>query len=212
MYHLKHLAEGSNQGQLTTCIVALYLAKLGISWLGLNDAGDTRKFKSLISFNFGSGETGHSQFTWPIFLSILPLTLVLHVYEVSGNWNESWIGIGYREQPYFLYIDLWSFPQHKKIKSNYRLTADPLWIARTCEQKFSREMSISKKEIEHEELLMDIVHQLRKMIRQLPFPSRTHGHPDLVETYPGYAYTPLILAFRVYNCSLLSFPGLDASL
>ena len=100
-YHLKHLAEGSNQGQLTTYIVALYLAKFF-----LNDAGDTRKFKSLISFNFGSGETGHSQFTCPIFVSILPLILVLHVYEISGNRNESWIAIGFREQPYFLYIDL----------------------------------------------------------------------------------------------------------
>ena len=52
---------------------------LGISWLGLNDAGDTRKFKSLIPFNFGSGETGHSQLTWPIFILILPLTLVLQI-------------------------------------------------------------------------------------------------------------------------------------
>ena len=82
------------------------ILSLGISWLGLNDAGDTRKFKSLISFNFGSGETGHSQLTWPIFILILPLTLVLHVYEISGNRNESWIGIGQRERPYFLYIDL----------------------------------------------------------------------------------------------------------
>ena len=79
---------GLNYRQLTTRIVALYLVKflsLGISWLGPNDAGDTRKFKSSISFNFGISETGHSQFTWPIFISILPLTLVLHVYEISGN-------------------------------------------------------------------------------------------------------------------------------
>ena len=82
------------------------ILSLGISWLGPNDAGDTRKFKSSISFNFGISETGHSQFTWPIFISILPLTLVLHVYEISKNRNESWIGIGYRERPYFLYIDL----------------------------------------------------------------------------------------------------------
>ena len=79
---------GLNYGQLTTCIVALYFVKflsLGTSWLDLNDARDNRKLKSSISVNFGIFETGHSQFTWLIFFSILPLTLVLPVYEIGGN-------------------------------------------------------------------------------------------------------------------------------
>ena len=83
--------------------------------------------------------------TWPIFISILPLTLVLHVHEISGNWNESWIGIGYRppcEQPYFLYIDLYIifFTTQKKKKwlPSYRtpfLNGEGEW---TTGLKFSR--------------------------------------------------------------------------
>ena len=66
------------------------------------------------------------------------------------------------------------FPLHKSIIF-FTTRKNQKWLSSyrrpfiNCEDewtKFSREMSIFKKEIEHEELLMDVVHQqLRKMIR-----------------------------------------------
>ena len=172
-YHLKYSTEGLNYGQLTTCRVALYLVKFlswGISWLGLNDAGDTRKFttSSFIQFWYfrNAGHLADFYFNSPVN-SCSPC--IRNWWKLNWKLDRNWLP--------------WAaiFPLHKSIiffttRKNQKWLSSYRRPSMNCEDewtKFSREMSIFKKEIEHEVLLMNVVHQLRKMIRQLPFPSRS---------------------------------------
>ena len=144
-YHLKYLTEGLNYGRLTTCIVALYLVKFlswGISWLGLNDAGDTRKFTSSSFIQFWYFRNAGHLADFYLNSPVNPCSpCIRNWWKLKWKLDRNWL-------PWAAIFPLHRFmifsTTQKKTKVIYRLTADLLWIARTYERKFSRDVYFQK--------------------------------------------------------------------